>query len=82
VIRLYDFDRRVADIELIDGKMVFRRVLGDGIIATVESMRRGRSDVELYHRLPEIFNGQFWADHVPIDEIPGPDDEIVEPDNE
>jgi hypothetical protein len=82
MIRIYDRDERLADIELIHDKMVFRRVVGDGVIDTIESMRRGRSDSELYHALPEIFHGQFWAGHVPLDEQPGPDDEIVQPENQ
>ena len=69
----------MGDVELVDGKMVFHRVIGDGLVHTIESMRRGRSDVELFHRLPGIFCGQFWAGHVSPDEIPGPDDIIEEP---
>jgi hypothetical protein len=79
MIRLFDKDERLADIELIDGKMVFRRVVGKGVIDTIESVRRGRSDSELYHALPHIFCGQCWAGYVDPDEQPGPDDEIVEP---
>ena len=36
MIRLYDLDERLADIELIDGKMVFRRVVGKGVIDVIE----------------------------------------------
>jgi len=81
MLRMYDKDERLADIELIDGKMVFRRVVDKGAIDTIESVRRGRSDVELYHRLPEIFSGQCWVGYVDLDEQPGPDDEIVEPES-
>jgi hypothetical protein len=80
MIRISDMDGRLADVELCDGKLVFRRVVVDRIIDTIESVRRGRSDSELYHALPEMFDGQTWAEHLPLDEQPGPDDEIVEPD--
>jgi hypothetical protein len=83
MIRFYDFDKPVADVELIDGKMVyshfFNEVAREGIPETVESMRRGRSDPELFHLLPQIFCGQFWAGHANPHDEPGPDDEIVEP---
>jgi hypothetical protein len=79
MIRIYDMDERLADIELIDGKMVFRRVVDKGAVDTIESVRRGRSDSELYYALPEIFDGQCWAGYVPLEEQPGPDDEIGEP---
>jgi hypothetical protein len=46
MIRRYDRDERLADIELLDGKMVFRRVVGAGVIDGIKSMRRGRSDIE------------------------------------
>jgi hypothetical protein len=43
----------------------------------------GRSDVDLYYALPEIFKGQFWAGHVTHshphlnpDDYPGPDDVV------
>jgi hypothetical protein len=70
---------RLADIELIDGKMVFRRVVAEGIIEGIEFVRRGRSDTELYFALPLIFQGQCWAGYVPFEEQPGPDDIIEEP---
>jgi hypothetical protein len=79
MIRISDMDGRLADVELCDGKLVFRRVVVDKIINTIESVRRGRSDSEVYHALPEIFDGQCWAEHLSLDETPGPDDEIVEP---
>jgi hypothetical protein len=79
MIRMYDLDEGLADIELIDGRMVFSNVTGKGVVDVIESMRRGRSDVELYHSLPQIFHGQFWAGHVNPHDEPGPDDEIVEP---
>ncbi len=79
MIRLYELDECIADIYLVDGKMVFRRVVGDGVIHAIESMRRGRSDTELYHALPQIFRGQVWAEHVNPADYPGPDDEVVEP---
>jgi hypothetical protein len=79
MLRLYDLDERLADIELVDGKMIFRRVVGQGVIDGIEFVRRGRSDSELYHALPYIFCGQCWIGYVPLDEQPGPDDEIVEP---
>lgn len=79
MLRMYDKDTRLADIELVDGKMVFRRVVGAGVIDGIESVRRGRSDTELYHALPYIFCGQCFVGHVPPEEQPGPDDEIVEP---
>jgi hypothetical protein len=82
MIRMYDRDGRLADIELIDGKMIFRRVVGEGVVDVVESVRRGRSDNELYHALPQTFRGAVWVVPVPIDEQPGPDDEIVEPENQ
>lgn len=84
MIRIYDLDKCFADIELIDGKMVFRRVVGDrdSVIEGIEFVRRGRSDTELYYALPQIFHGQCWAEHVSLDETPGPDDEIVEPPSE
>jgi hypothetical protein len=81
MIRFYDRDEPFADVDLVDGKMVFTNVTGDrdAIVDGIEFVRRGRSDTELYHSLPEIFHGQCWAEHVnPFDE-PGPDDEIVEP---
>jgi hypothetical protein len=85
VIRLYDFDTSVADIELIDGKMVYSNFSDEGaregVPRTIESMRRGRSDVELYHSLPQIFHGQFWAGHVNPHDEPGPDDEVVQPED-
>lgn len=81
MLRMFDKDERWADIELIDGKMVFRRVADKGAISVIESVRHGRSDNELYHRLLEIFDGQLWVGHVNIEEQPGPDDEIVEPES-
>jgi hypothetical protein len=79
MLRMFDKDERLADIELIDGKMVFRRVVDNGVIDTLESVRHGRSDNELYHALPYIFSGQCWVGYVPLEEQPGPNDEIVEP---
>jgi hypothetical protein len=80
---MYDLDKRVADIELIDGKVVYSYFSDEGaregIPRTIEQIRDGRSDVELYHSLPQIFCGQFWAGHVNPHDEPGPDDEIVEP---
>jgi hypothetical protein len=79
MIRLYDRDECIGDIDLVDGKMVFRNVDGDNVIPSIERLRRGRSDNELYHALPQIFKGQVWAGHVNPSDEPGPDDEIVEP---
>jgi hypothetical protein len=81
MLRMFDKDERLADVELIDGMMVFRRVVDKGVISAIESVRRGRSDNELYHCLPQIFSGQCWVGYVPPDEQPGPDDEIVEPES-
>jgi hypothetical protein len=41
MIRFYDFEECVGNVELIDGKMVYSHLEGDGIIKAVESMRRG-----------------------------------------
>ena len=78
MLRMFDLDERLADIELIDGKMAFRRVVDNGVISAIEFVRRGRSDNELYHALPYIFSGQCWVGYVPLDEQPGPDDEIFD----
>jgi hypothetical protein len=78
---MFDKDERLADIELIDGKMVFRRVVDQGAVDVIESVRRGRSDNELYHSLPQIFSGQCWIGYVDLEEQPGPDAEIVEPES-
>jgi hypothetical protein len=74
-------DECLADIDLIDGKMIFRNVTGKGVIDDIEFVRRGRSDVELYHSLPQIFHGQVWAEHVNTFDEPGPDDEVVQPED-
>jgi len=79
MIRLFDKDERLGDIYLLDGKIVVRRAVDGGVADTIESVRHGRSDSELYHALPHIFCGQCWAGYVDLDEQPGPDDEIVEP---
>jgi hypothetical protein len=79
MIRIYHLEERLVDIELIDEKIVYSRPVNKNIIAGVEETRNGRSDSEFYHRLPEIFDGQVWADHVSVDETPGPDDIIEEP---
>jgi hypothetical protein len=49
----------------------------------------GRSDVDLYYALPEIFKGQFWAGHVTHshphlnpDDYPGPDDVVEQPESQ
>jgi hypothetical protein len=86
MIRLYQVDERVADIELVDGKMLYKYFSDEGaregIPDLIESVRHGRSDIELYHLLPQIFCGQFFAGHVNTFDEPGPDAEIVEPENQ
>lgn len=83
MIRLCALDKPLADIDLVDGKMVFSNFLDKntekGVLKDIEFIRRGRSDSELFHALPEIYDGQVWAEHVNPDDEPGPDDEIVEP---
>jgi hypothetical protein len=40
MIRISDMDGRLADVEFCDGKLVFRRVVVDRIIDTIESVPR------------------------------------------
>ena len=40
MIRLYDMNRRLADIEMIDGKMHVVSYAGDGVERSLESVRR------------------------------------------
>ena len=78
MLRMFDKDERMADIYLIDGKIAVRRAIDGGVADAIESVRHGRSDNELYHALPYIFSGQCWVGYVPLDEQPGPDDEIFD----
>ena len=70
-LSIRDYDQLVANVELVDGKIVVRPV-GDGnawVIELVEGMRRRvmphgvvtLSDSELYHSLRERMAGSLWA---------------------
>jgi hypothetical protein len=72
LIRLYDMNRRLADIEMIDGKMHVVSYASDGVERSLESVRRCYSprkgplltDQEFYDILPTRLRGQVRAVYV------------------
>jgi hypothetical protein len=72
VIRLYYLDKRLADVEILDGRL---RIVGHGETDWVEALEDLRrfispengplvSDIELYHALPDKLRGHVWVGYV------------------
>jgi hypothetical protein len=72
VIRIYYLDKRLADVEILDGQL---RIVGYGETDSVEALEDFRrfispeagplvSDIELYHALPDKLRGHVWAEYV------------------
>ena len=66
VIRLYDMNRRLADIEMIDGVMRVVSYDGDWVERSLESVRkcyspRRETDREFYDLLPTRLRGHVRA---------------------
>jgi hypothetical protein len=69
VIRLYQLNRRLADIEMIDGKMHIVSYAGDDVALSLESVRKSWSprggplltDREFYDILPQRLRSQIRA---------------------
>jgi hypothetical protein len=62
MIKIYQLDRRLAEVELIDGKLRVRSYDGNWVSESIEKMRRpGQSDRELYESLPQRIRGLIWA---------------------
>jgi hypothetical protein len=72
VIRIYDLNRRLADVEMIDGRMRVVSYDGNWVERSLESVRRCYSprkgplltDQEFYDVLPTRLRGQVRAVYV------------------
>jgi hypothetical protein len=63
VIRIYEMDKLIADVDLRNGKLQVRSYDGDWVVRSLESLRRPNSmtDEELYNSLPRRLSGRIWA---------------------
>jgi hypothetical protein len=63
MIRIYQMDKLIADVELCDGKLHVRSYDGDWVAETIETLRRPDSmtDEDLYESLPRRLSGRIWA---------------------
>jgi hypothetical protein len=70
MIRILEYDRRLADVELIDGKLHVISHDGDYVAEVLEDMRyyegRRLTDKELYESLPIRMTGRTWAGYVKV----------------
>lgn len=58
-------DELLADVELVDGKLVVRSYVGDDMVKSLERMQRpGQSDKDFYESLPQRLQGMVWAGYV------------------
>lgn len=64
MIRIYQLDRLLAEVELRDGKLHVHSLDGDWVAQSIEKLRRPdtMSDKELYESLPKRLQGMIWAD--------------------
>jgi hypothetical protein len=65
MIRIYEQDRLLAEVELVDGKLYVRSFDGDWVAQSVDHLRRtpdgALNDVDLYNSLPRRLAGRIWA---------------------
>jgi hypothetical protein len=65
MIKIYEQDRLLADVELRDGKLHVRSFDGDWVARSLESLRRTPdgvlNDVDLYNSLPIRLHGRIWT---------------------
>jgi hypothetical protein len=65
MIRIYEQDRLLAEVELVDGKLYVRSFDGDWVAQSVDRLRRTPygvlNNVDLYNSLPRRLAGRIWA---------------------
>lgn len=63
MIKIYEMDKLIADVELRDGKLHVRSYDGDWVAPSIEKLRRPESmtDEELHESLPRRLSGRLWA---------------------
>ncbi len=61
MIVIYDRDVKVANVELIDGKIEVEPFV-DWIEDFVEELREGKDDAALFASLTKRLRGHLWAD--------------------
>ena len=61
LIHLYDRDKLVAKIDLVDGELRVIELVGNWVAEFMEELRGDRTDEELFNSLPMRLRGHLWV---------------------
>ena len=61
MLHLYDRDKLVAKIDLVDGELRVIELVGDWVAEFMEELRGDQTDEELFKSLPMRLRGHLWV---------------------